>query len=151
MKNYEGEVVFDHYGRPIPKGVHGSINLPGFTSSTTVIMQYMLELYDRIADKDLTVRRLNVVASRVIPEKKAEVMEEQASAFEQMELFTDYDKLEKDRAEKKEKMKREKNVQKAVLEIKEKFGKNAVLKGMNLEKGGTTIERNRQIGGHKAE
>ena len=114
-------------------------------------MEHMLKLYDSIADKDLTTRRMNVVANHVISEKKAEKLETENECFEQMELFTDYDKLEKERAEKKEKRQREKNVQKAVIEIKEKFGKNAVLKGMNLEKGGTTIERNRQIGGHKAE
>jgi DNA polymerase V len=114
-------------------------------------MEYMMRLYDQIADKDLTVRRMNVVANHVISERKAEKLEEQESAYEQLDLFTDYSKVEKERAEKKEKRQREKNVQKAVIEIKEKFGKNAVLKGMNLEEGGTTIERNRQIGGHKAE
>ncbi len=151
MKAFKGEVVYDHYGRPVPKGVHGSVNLPEYTSSTSVIMEYMLKLYDRIADKNLTVRRMNVVANHVISEKKAEQMADEANSFEQLELFTDYEELERERQEKKEKRQREKNVQKAVLEIKEKFGKNAVLKGMNLEEGGTTIERNRQIGGHKAE
>ncbi len=150
MKRYKGEVVMDHYGRPVPKGVHGSINLPEYTSSTTIIMEYMLKLYDQIGDRELTVRRMNVVASRVLTEEKAEDLRENATVFEQMELFTDYDELEKEEKKKDEKRKRERNVQKAVIEIKEKFGKNAVLKGMNLEEGGTTVERNRQIGGHKA-
>ncbi len=150
MKRFRGEVVMDHYGRPVPKGVHGSINLPEYTSSTAVIMEYMLKLYDSIADRELTTRRMSVVASRVIAEKKAEELREDATVFEQMELFKDYDELEKEEKIKNEKRQREKNVQKAVIEIKEKFGKNAVLKGMNLEEGGTTVERNRQIGGHKA-
>ncbi len=150
MKKYKGEVVYDHYGRPVPKNVHGSINLPEYTSSTTVIMEYMLKLYDSIADKDLLTRRMNVVANRVIPERRAEKLEESEHTYEQMDLFRDYEKEEKEREERKAKQKREKNVQKAVLEIKEKFGKNAVVKGMNLEEGGTTLERNRQIGGHKA-
>ncbi len=151
MKNYKGDVDFDRYGRAVPKGVHGSINLPEYTSSTTVIMQYMLELYDRIADRNLTTRRMSVVANHVIAEKKAETMSEQAEEYEQLDLFTDYEELKKEKAEKKEKRQREKNVQKAVIELKQKFGKNAVLKGMNLEEGATTVERNRQIGGHKAE
>jgi DNA polymerase V len=151
MKHFKGEVVYDHYGRPVPKGIHGSINLPEYTSSTTVIMEYMMRLYDRIAEKDLTTRRMNVVANHVISEKKAEKLERESEDYTQLELFTDYEEQERERAAKKEKRQREKNVQKAIIEIKEKFGKNAVLKGMNLEEGGTTIERNRQIGGHKAE
>jgi DNA polymerase V len=94
---------------------------------------------------------MSVVANHVIAEKKAETMSEQAEEYEQMDLFTDYEELKKEKAEKKEKRQREKNVQKAVIEIKQKFGKNAVLKGMNFEEGATTVERNRQIGGHKAE
>ena len=143
---YHGEITTDYYGRQTPKHAHGTVNLPGPTSSTKVIMQAVEELFDRIINPDLLVRRINVVADRVIHEK--DVMEK--PSFEQLDLFTDYAALENERKLEQEEREKEKRMQHAVLDIQKKFGKNAVLKGMNFEEGATTRERNGQIGGHKA-
>ena len=143
---YHGEVTTDHYGRQIPKHAHGTINLPCQTSSTKIIMKAMEELFDRIINRDLLVRRINIVAARVVPE--SEVSDKQT--FEQLDLFTDYTALEKKKGQEKKEQEKEKKLQQAVLDIKKKYGKNAVLKGMNFEEGATTRERNGQIGGHKA-
>ena len=131
-KDYKGPVVADWYGRPTPKPAHGSVNLPGATSSTTLIMKAAMELFDRIIDPSLTVRRIYVVASHIIPEEKADGL--------QLGLF---DEAPVDLA-------KERRQQEAILEIRRRFGKNAILKGMNFEEGATTRERNNQIGGHKA-
>lgn len=139
-KKYNGEITEDRYGRKIPKHAHGTINIDHKTSSTKIIMNATMELFESIINKDLLVRRINITANNVISESKVEKKE-----FEQMDLFTNYKEVEK--ARKKEKA--EKNVQKAMLEIKRKYGKNAILKGMNFEEGGTTRDRNKQIGGHK--
>lgn len=143
---YRGEITTDYYGRQAPKHAHGTANLPSMTSSTKVIMQAVEELYDRIINPDLLVRRINLVAARVIPEK--DVVER--DSFEQLDLFTDYTALEEERKLEQQEREKEKRMQQAVLDIKKKFGKNAVLKGMNFEEGATTRERNGQIGGHKA-
>lgn len=145
-KRYTGIVTKDHYGRPIPKYAHGTGNLDRWTSSTARIMDAMLGLYDKIVDKDLLIRRVNIVAVNLIPE--SEIPPE---APYQMDLFTDYDALEKKKAAEAAADDREKRLQKATLELQARYGKNAVLKGMNLEKGATTKMRNEQIGGHKAE
>ena len=146
-KNYHGAVVKDYYGRQAPKHAHGTINLGGHTSSTKKIMCAASELYDRIVDKSLLVRRLNIVANHVVPEADAPKKNE---GYEQLDLFTDYDAL----AAKKEKedadLAREKKMQQALITIKKRFGKNAVLRGMNFEDGATAKDRNEQIGGHKA-
>ena len=143
---YHGEVTTDHYGRRVPKHAHGTMNLPCQTSSTRIIMKAVEELFDRIVNPDLLVRRVNVVASRVIPE--SEVPKKQT--FEQLDLFTDYAALEREREQENKEREKEKKLQRAVLDIQKKYGKNAVLKGMNLEEGAMTRERNGQIGGHKA-
>lgn len=143
---YRGEITTDRYGRQVPKHAHGTINLPCQTSSTKVIMKAIEELYDRIINPDLLVRRITVVASNIISERDAV----DRPAFEQLDLFTDYAALEKERAQEKKELEKEKKIQHAVLDIQKKFGKNAVLKGMNLEEGAMTRERNGQIGGHKA-
>ena len=143
---YHGEVTTDRYGRRIPKHAHGTIHLPYQTSSTKIIMEAVEELFERIINWDLLVRRVNIVASGVIPED--EVIKE--PAFEQLTLFTDYTSLQQERAQEREELEKEKRMQHAVLDIKKKYGKNALLKGMNLEEGAMTRERNRQIGGHKA-
>ena len=145
-RKYHGPVTRDHYGRQVPKAAHGSINLEAPTSSTRRITEAVMELYDRIVDRNLLVRRMYVVANRVMDESSVKAGAEP----EQLELFTDYEALEKEREAEETALNREKNMQKAVLEIKKKYGKNAILKGMNLEEGAMTIERNRQIGGHKA-
>lgn len=145
---YKGEVKIDHYGREIPKHAHGSINLCRKTSSTKIIMEAVCELYDRIVNPNLLIRRINLAANNVVSENEAE--KENHNGYEQLDLFTDYDALESERKEKEEERAKEKKMQEAMLALKRKFGKNAVLKGMNLEEGATAISRNGQIGGHKA-
>ena len=146
-KKYHGPVVKDHYGRQIPKQAHGSINLDSHTSSTKKIMCAVTELFDRIVDKNLLVRRLNITANHVVPEADAP---EKNGGYEQLDLFTDFAALEEQRKREKAELEREKKMQQAMLIIKKKFGKNAILKGMNLEEGATAKDRNEQIGGHKA-
>lgn len=145
-KQYKGEVVTDRYGRKIPKHAHGTVNLDRQTSSTRLIMEAVMSLYDRIMDPNLLSRRINVTANRVVDEQAAKRREH----YEQLELFTDYDEITKKKEREEAKLKREKDMQKAVLDIKKKYGKNAVVKGMNLKEGATAISRNGQIGGHKA-
>lgn len=146
-RKYHGTVVKDHYGRQIPKQAHGSINLDGHTSSTKKIMCAVSELFDRIVDKNLLVRRLNITANHVVPEADAPVKN---GGYEQLDLFTDFAALEAQRKREKAELDREKKMQQAMLIIKKKYGKNAILKGMNLEEGATAKDRNEQIGGHKA-
>ena len=145
---YKGEVTIDHYGRKVPKHAHGTVNIGRNTSSTKLIMDAVMELYDRIVNKNLLVRRINVTANHLIDETTAK--EKEQNSFIQMDLFTDYAALEKQNEEEENNLKKERAIQEAILTVKKKYGKNAILKGMNLEDGGTTIERNNQIGGHKA-
>ena len=145
-KAYHGEVVTDHYGRKIPKHSHGTINLGKHTSSTKQVMEATSELFDRIVDKSLLIRRLNITANHVIDEASIE----QEPRYEQLDLFTDYAALQAKQEKEQAELEREKKMQKAMLTIKKKFGKNAILKGMNLEEGATARDRNAQIGGHKA-
>ena len=145
-KTYHGDVTTDHYGRKVPKHAHGTANVSRQTSSAKLIMDAVMELFDRIADKNLLVRRVNITANHVVDENSIVKTE----SFEQLDMFTDYDAVQKKNAEEDAALSREKRIQEAVLEIKKKYGKNAVLKGMNLEEGATTESRNRQIGGHKA-
>ena len=142
---YRGTVTADPYGRPHPKHAHGTGTLDHYTSSARAIMPVMMELYDRIVDPDLLIRRLNVTACNLIPESEIP-----AEAPLQLDLFTDYQELERRKAERDLAERKEKNLQRAALVMQEKFGKNAVLRGMNLEKKGTTVLRNQQIGGHRA-
>lgn len=145
-KDYKGTVSRDRYGRKIPKSAHGSINIGKFTSSTKMIINKVLELYDKIVDRNLMVRRMYVVANHVVPEQS--ISDEQT--YEQLDMFTDYEALENQRKQEAMELESEKNIQKAMLKIKKKYGKNAILKGINFEEGATTIERNGQVGGHKA-
>ena len=145
-RKYQGAVTTDRYGRKVPKHAHGTINLDSPTSSARLVTEAVVKLYDRIVSRDLLVRRLYVTACR-LAEENSLVREEK---MEQMNLFTDYEALEKARREEAQELERERKLQNAMLEIKKKFGKNAILKGMNLEEGATARERNQQIGGHKA-
>ena len=145
-KAYKGPVTIDTYGRRVPKHAHGTANLEQPTSSTREIMDAVMGLFDNIVDPALLVRRLTLTANRVVGEHS--VVENMA--YEQLDLFTDYRAEQQLREEKKAAREREKRMQQAVLSIKKKYGKNAILKGMNLEEGATTIDRNEQIGGHKA-
>ena len=143
---YKGPVTTDHYGRKIPKHAHGTGNLGKHTSSTREIMRAVTELYDRIVDEDLLIRRLNLTANHVIDEASIPARQN----VEQLDLFTDYESKDKQQTEGAAALEREKRQQRAVLSIKKKFGKNAILKGMNLQEGATGRDRNSQIGGHKA-
>ncbi len=135
MASYKGEAVTDRYGRKIPRAAHGSFNLGRKTSSSGLIVSGAAELFSRIADKNLTVRRLTVTANHVTGEDEKE-------DYEQLDMFSD--------PEEEKYLEREKRRQEAMLKIKEKFGKNAILRGMNLKEGATAAERNGEIGGHKA-
>ena len=145
-KSYHGEITTDHYGRQVPKHANGTANLNRQTSSALLIRDAIMALFDRIANKKLLVRRINISANHLVAESAVV----QTATYEQLDLFTDYAAVQKKRAEEETALAREKRVQEAVLKIKQKYGKNAVLKGMNLEEGATTVSRNRQIGGHKA-
>ena len=141
-QNYFGEITLDHYGRNVPKHAHGTINIDHKTSSTKIITNAVMELYEKIMNKNLLVRRINITAADVVNEEDYK----KAKQYEQMDMFIDYNELEK----KRYKEVSERALQKAVLNIKSKYGKNLILKGMNFIEGGTTIERNGQIGGHKS-
>ena len=145
---YSGEVVTDRYGRKIPKHAHGTANLKEKTSSISIIMDAVMELYDRIMDPALLTRRMSVVAANVVDESEAEAQKKET--YEQLTLFTDIEAEEERKKEEKAALLKERKAQEAVLAIRKKFGKNAILKGTNLEEGATTIDRNRQIGGHIA-
>ena len=144
--NYTGEVTTDRYGRAVPKQAHGSVNLGSHTSSEKIIMNAVMELFDRIVDPALLIRRMYIVANHVMDEREAV----RADTFEQMDLFTDYAAAEKKKAEEAARLEKERSRQKAILDIKKRFGKNASVKGMDLEEGATTVSRNEQVGGHKA-
>jgi len=141
MSTYKGEIMVDHYGRKVPKHAHGTTNLPNKTMSSTALINALVELFDRIVDRNLLVRRLTIAACKLVDE--AEISK--GFAAEQLDLFTDYDAQSNS-----EELSREKKMQDAVVNIKHKFGKNAIFKGMNLQEGATAIDRNGQIGGHKA-
>ncbi len=143
---YKGEVTVDRYGRKIPKHAHGTENFTRPTSSTKEILEATSRLFDRIVNPKLLVRRINIVANRIVPEDSVP----KGEPPEQLDFFTDYGEKEKNRRKKEKDLEREKKIQKAVIVIKEKHGKNAILKGMNLEDGATAKDRNAQIGGHKA-
>lgn len=142
--DYAGPVVNDFYGRQIPKHAHGSINLEKYSSSTSLIVGKVMELYERIMDRNLLVRRVTIAACHILREELVP-----APACEQLDLFTDYAVSEADREAEAAKETQEKNLQKALLKIQKRFGKNAILKGMNFEEGATTRERNSQVGGHR--
>ena len=137
---YNGEITTDKYGRKVPKHAHGTINIDHQTSSSKVLTEHIIKLYEQIINKQLLVRRINITVNNVVNENMVK-----NSNYEQINLFVDYKEVSK----KREKEEAEKEIQKAMINIKSKYGKNAIIKGMNLQKEGTTIERNGQIGGHK--
>ena len=145
-KFYKGPITTDHYGRSVPKHAHGTANLDRQTASTRLMTDAVMELYNNIVDKTLLIRRLNLSANHVVSEQS--ILKEEK--MEQLQLFVDYEALEKQREEEQAALTREKQLQQTILDIKKKFGKNAILKGMSLQEGATAKDRNRQIGGHKA-
>lgn len=146
-KGYHGAVTVDRYGRRIPKHAHGTINLEKYTSSSKLILQAAIQLYDEIINPSLLIRRLNIVANRVVDEASAPLTDD---GFEQLSLFTNYAAEDARKEEEKAALEKERKIQEATLAIKKKFGKNAILRGMSLQEGATAKDRNRQIGGHKA-
>ena len=147
-KSYRGPVTTDRYGRQIPKHAHGTENLGEATSSSRRIIEAMMALYDRIVDPALLVRRITVTANHVVNEEEAR--QSRAAIPEQLSLFVDYEALEREAVAARAEQERERKMQETVIALKKKFGKNAVIKGMNLQEGATAKDRNRQIGGHKA-
>ena len=147
-RNYYGEVTIDRYGRETPKHAHGTENLKRPTSSTKQLMDAVVRLYDRIINKDLLVRRINITFTHIKKEDVAE--EELRGGYEQLDLFTDYAAERAQREEEQAALAKERKRQETVIAIQKKYGKNSMLKGMNFEDGATTKERNHQIGGHKA-
>jgi len=143
---YHGKVTTDRYGRAVPKHAHGTANLEEYTSSTKRIVAASLELFDRIIDRELTIRRFYLTATRVADEASAP----DKKAFEQIDLFTDYAAKREQDSKVAAELEKEKKMQRAVLDIKKKFGKNAILKGMNLQEGATAKDRNNTIGGHRS-
>ena len=141
---YKGEITSDRYGRKIPKQAHGSENIGRYTSSTKLITAAVMRLFERIVDSNLLVRRMYVVANHTVDESTVK------EPSEQLDLFMDFETIEKQKAQEDDELQKEKSLQKAVISLQKKFGKNSVLKGMNLKEGATTIQRNGQIGGHKA-
>ena len=145
-KYYKGEIKTDHYGRKIPKHAHGTAHTSRQTSSTKLIMDATLKLYDEIVDKKLLVRRVTIAACNLVPESSIE----NKQSYEQLDLFTNYDELMAKQEKIEKALQKERKIQEAMLDIKQRYGKNAILKGTNLQEGATTIERNESIGGHKA-
>lgn len=145
-KNYKGKIVKDHYGREIPKHAHGTINLPEYTSSSKQIIAAGMDLYDRIVDSNLLVRRVTITLCHVISANELKSRQKP----EQLNLFMDVEEAETERLEKELALQKEQQLQKAIIHIHKKYGKNSLLKGMNLLEGATMKERNQQVGGHKA-
>ena len=146
-EKYHGEITTNHYGKPVPKHAHGTFNFEKPTSSSRLIMDGATELFDRQVNPDLLIRRLNLTTNHVVSEASVSA---QNSTPQQLDLFTDYEALEKQQQEEQAKLDKERRMQEAQLRIKKRFGKNAILRGLNFEEGATAKERNKQIGGHKA-
>ena len=141
---YHGEIVMDHYGRPVPKHAHGTANLVSHSSSSREIIDAVMSLYDKVVNKDLLIRRLNISSNHIIREEQCVKSPSQTDV--QLDLFTDYSALQQVEQDKE----KERRMQEALIKIKKRFGKNAILKGTSYAEGATARERNQQIGGHKA-
>lgn len=144
---YSGPVVMDHYGRLMPKPAHAQQKLPHYSSSTKLLTETVKALFDNAVDQTLLIRRLNLTVNHVITEEKAKKME---SGPVQLDLFTDYEALAKEKEAEEKELAKERKIQETLLDIKRRFGKNAILRGLNFDEGATAIERNKQIGGHRA-
>ena len=146
---YNGPITINHYGKPVPKHAHGTFNFKKPTSSSRLIMDGAAELFDRHVNPDLLIRRLNLTTNHVKDEATVNAQVSDVK-YEQLDLFTDYEALDKQRKEEKARLEKERRMQEAQLKIKQRFGKNAILRGLNFKEGATAKERNKQIGGHKA-
>ena len=143
--NYYGEITKDYYGRKIPKHAHGTIKLDHATSSSKTLTEYIVKLYEEIVNPSLSIRRVNITACNLVSEEFRH-----KKKVAQINLFANQEKLMEEEQKKREREEKDLDVQKAIINIKNKYGKNAIIKGMDLMKGATTIERNNEIGGHKA-
>ncbi len=146
-KAYTEPVVTDRYGRRVPKAAHGSQNLGRRTSSTRLIVQAACDVYDRITDPALLLRRFSLAVTHLVTCGEAD---KEAPPPEQLDLFTDYEARERERETEEAGLEKERRVQKALLDIRDRYGKNAVVKGLSMQEGATGIERNKQVGGHRA-
>jgi len=146
-EKYHGEITINHYGKAVPKHAHGTYSFSTPTSSSRVIMDGATSIFDRCVNPDLLIRRLNLTTNHVVPE--VSIMPQQ-SAVQQLDLFTDYQALESQKQKEQKRLGKERKLQEAQLRIKQRFGKNAILRGLNFKEGATAKERNKQIGGHKA-
>ena len=142
---YHGEITTNYYGKTVPKHAHGTFNFEKPTSSSRLIMDGATEIFNRCVNPDLLIRRLNLTTNHVVSETSASSTD---NAPRQLDLFTDYEALEKQRQEEQAKLDKERRMQEAQLKIKQRFGKNAILRGLNFKEGATAKERNKQIGGH---
>ena len=150
-RHYKGEIVNDYYGRPAPKPANGSMLLPFYTSSSHIISDAVISIYNRIVDPNLLVRRITLAVMNVIYEDSKELFKSHKSNDNhQLELFVDYDTIEEQQKQSVEELKKERRMQETIIDIKKKFGNNAILKGLSFQDGATAKDRNRQIGGHKA-
>ena len=145
-QEYKGPIKTDYYGRRVPQHAHGTANIGKHTSSTKLITDAVMKLFDQIVNPKLLIRRVSLSANHVIKETSISATD----TYEQLELFTDYEARDTSSKAENQALEREKKIQQAVIDIKKKYGKNAILKGMNLQEGATTVDRNNQIGGHKA-
>ena len=143
-RKYCGEVTIDAYGRRVPKHAHGTANIDHKTSSTRVITNEIMKLYDRIVNPILLVRRLNLTACNLVSEEV-----EDKPIIEQVDLFSNYEEISKQKEKSLEDEIEEKKIQKTLLDIKKKYGKNSILKAMNYEEGATAKDRNSEVGGHR--
>ena len=143
----QGNIMMDYYGRAVPKHAHGTANLNGYSSSSKEIIEAVMSLYDRIVDHDLLIRRLNITTNNIIKEAEAR---NRSKVPIQLDLFTDYEALALEQEKKDAERDKERKMQEALIAIKHKFGKNAILKGTSFSEGATARDRNNQIGGHKA-
>ena len=144
---YHGEITTNYYGKPVPKHAHGTSNFDKPTSSSRLLMTAAAELFDRLVNPDLLIRRLNISVNRVVPESAVAARHEEP---QQLDMFTDYEALEKQKQKEQARLDKERRLQEAQLKIKQRFGKNAILRGLNFSEGATAKDRNEQIGGHKA-
>ena len=146
MRGYSGDIKTDYYGRTVPKNAHGTANIPKYTSSSHIISMATVDLYEKIVNKNLLIRRITIAVCKLVPESEAVY----STAGEQLSLFDDPVEDKEKAAREEERLSKEKSLQNTMLSIKGRFGKNAILKGMNLFDGATARERNAQVGGHKA-
>jgi len=143
---YKGEITVDHYGRSVPKHAHGTTNFAAPTSSSRQIISAVTALYERITNKKLLIRRITINANHLVGESDAPESRE----FEQLSIFSDIEETKLQKASELAALRREKRMQQAMISIKRRFGKNSIVKGMSFEDGATAMDRNGQIGGHKA-